>query len=61
MDISLRGNNVFYTRRAIYIRRYLSRPYVLFTRAREPLFAYRKLHSYFRRHFTYKLVGYIYS
>jgi len=61
MDLSLRGDNVFRTRRAIYIRRGLSRPYVFFTRAREPLFTYRKLYSYFRRHVTYRLIGYIFS
>ena len=60
-DPSLRGHNIFRTRRAAHIRRYPSRPYVLFTRSREPLFAHRKSHGHFRRHFTHRLAGYIYS
>lgn len=60
-DPSLRGDDVFRTRRAAYIRRCPSRPYVLFTRAREPLFAHRKSHGHFRRHFTHRLAGYICS
>lgn len=47
-DPSLRGDNVFRTRRTAHIRCRPSRPYVLFTRAREPLFAHRKSHGHFR-------------
>ena len=60
-DPPLRGDNVFRIRRAAHIRRCPSRPYVLFTRAREPLFAHRKSHGHFRQHFIHRLAGHVYS
>ena len=60
-DPPLYGDNVFRTRRATYVCRHLSRPYVFSTRAREPLFAHRKSYNHFRGHVTHRLAGYIFT
>lgn len=58
---SLRGNNVFRTRRVAHIRRCSSRSYVFLTRAWESLFAHRKSHDHFCRHVTHELTEYSFS